>query len=264
MKWTLPQQIHQNFEEHRIPVGKSGETIHAWHFKTNKPKQGTVIHFHGNAQNMSAHILFVAWLINEGYDLITFDYRGYGMSDGLASRENTIEDGESVLNWFAEREKNRNVFVVAQSLGGAIAPVALHRSNPANIAGVVLESTFLSYRELAQKKLATFFLTWPLQWPLSFLVTDSLSPEFFQMKFVFPIMVIHGTQDTVVPFSEGLALAEHLLQSKSSSIAFHTELNGAHTSCFASQDLSRCKQNTLAFFRSALEDVSALRTGKSQ
>lgn len=254
MRWTLPDQISNSFEEHRIPVGAEGETLHAWHFKTQKNKKGTVVHFHGNAQNMSAHILFVAWFLNEGFDLVTFDYRGYGLSDGRATRENTVEDGEAVLRWLTQREKKKNVFVVGQSLGGAIAPVALQRSAPGNVAGVILESTFASYRDLAQRKLASFFLTWPVQWPLSFLVTDTLSPKKFADGFPFPTLLVHGTRDPVVPYSEGLELAHQLQQAKSSHITFQTELGRGHTSCFASTELTPCKRTTLSFMDSTLQN----------
>ena len=51
-------------------------SLHAWRFKTKQPIKGVVIQFHGNGENMTSHYVSTAWLINHGYDLVTFDYRG--------------------------------------------------------------------------------------------------------------------------------------------------------------------------------------------
>ena len=253
LNWTLPEQFTKNFEEHRIAVGKLGETIHAWHLRTDKPKKGTIVHFHGNAQNMTSHVLFVSWFLQEGFDVLTFDYRGYGKSSGEVNRENTIEDGIAVLNWIADREKNAPVLVVAQSLGGAIATVALQRSKTSNVTAVVLESTFSSYRALARNKLANFFLTWPLQWPLSYLITDTLSPDQFISGYNFPILVVHGSRDIVVPYSEGLILADLIQQESKNKVIMRTELGRGHTSCFAGSQTTHCKKAVLDFFDEALQ-----------
>lgn len=254
LNWTLPEQITKNFSEHRIAVGKLGESIHAWHLRTEKNKKGTVVHFHGNAQNMTAHVLFVSWLLEEGFDVLTFDYRGYGKSSGKVSRENTVEDGIAVLNWLSENEKSTPVLVVAQSLGGAIATVALQKSKPSNVAGVVLESTFSSYRTLARNKLANFFLTWPLQWPLSYLITDTLSPDRFISQYNFPTLIVHGSRDIVVPYSEGLTLASLIEQESTNRIIMRTELGRGHTSCFVGHpEATQCKKAVLDFLNEALQ-----------
>lgn len=44
--------------------------------------RGTVLHFHGNAANISNHVLQVEWLPDRGFNLLVFDYRGYGISQG--------------------------------------------------------------------------------------------------------------------------------------------------------------------------------------
>jgi len=259
MNWTLPEQIAKNFSEHRIVVGKLGESIHAWHLRTEKIKKGTVVHFHGNAQNMTAHVLFVSWLLEEGFDVLTFDYRGYGKSSGEVSRENTVEDGIAVLNWTSDREKNTPVLVVAQSLGGAIATVALQRSKSSNVAAVVLESTFSSYRSIARNKLASFFLTWPLQWPLSYLITDTLSPDRFISQYNFPTLIIHGSRDIVIPYSEGLMLASLIEQESTNRVIMRTELGRGHTSCFAGdQEVTQCKKAVLNFLDEALQKKNRL------
>ncbi|NBO37679.1 alpha/beta fold hydrolase [bacterium] len=255
LRWTLPEDISPKFEILRISVGEKNETLEAIRYHSRVAKKGTIVHFHGNAQNMSAHVLFVAWLLDEGFDVLTFDYRGYGRSDGRANRLNTIEDGQAVLNWLAANSDVESYYIVAQSLGGAVALGSLNAMNPVNfkkLKGLVVESTFSSYRGLAQRKLASFFLTWPLQWPLSFLVSDEFSPAVSLTKIsarALPTLVIHGTLDPVVPFSEGLALAELMTEEKIP-VTLHPQLGRGHTACFIGNQtlLSQpCKQQVMSF-----------------
>ena len=49
--------------------------LHGWFIPAVGEAKGTVIHFHGNAQNLSAHYSFVSWLPRVGYNLILFDNR---------------------------------------------------------------------------------------------------------------------------------------------------------------------------------------------
>ncbi len=250
ISYSLPEQISPSFQEHRISVGKNGETLHAWHFRTSKRKKGTVVHFHGNAQNMSAHVFFVAWLLDEGYDLVTFDYRGYGKSDGEVNRQNTVEDGVAILKWTAEHIESANMLVVGQSLGGAVAVVAVAKSEISTVKKLVLDSTFYSYRKLAQRKLGSFFLTWPLQWPLSFLVTDSESPNDYIKKFAgstLPVFVVHSDRDPVVPYSEGLKLAQALEAVAGTRVRFRTEASRAHTICMHPSNRSECMTAIVGF-----------------
>lgn len=250
LAYSLPQQINPSFEGIRIPVDGTSEQIQIWRFQSRKPRRGTVVHFHGNAQNMSAHVWFAAWLLDAGYELITFDYRGYGESDGIATRENTIKDGHAVLQWAAKQSQSTPLFVLGQSLGGAVAYASLSTLNSSvPVRGLIIESSFISYRQLARRKLASLFLTWPLQWPLSYLVTDDLSPRTLSLKSPLPILFIHGSNDVVVPYSEGLEFAEKAAREKNS-VRFYTDVARGHTSCFAGLTDSPCKRDVVEFLDS--------------
>ena len=265
LKYSLPEQLSEKFDELRIPVGNQGENLHAWHLHSPaKNKKGLIVHFHGNAQNMSAHVQFVWWFLQEGYDLLTFDYRGYGQSDGNINRENSIEDATTILRAAQQRAQGRPLFIVAQSIGGVIAVAALQQRNNADIKALVLESSFHSYRRVAQSKLGSFFLTWPLQWPLSFLVTDSYSPNQSNSPINIPTLVIHGSKDRIVPYEEGLELAHMIQATNRNSTYFRTELGRNHTSCFISPELTACKKAVLDFFTDSMVKESKIEKDKTQ
>lgn len=189
-----------------------GVRLAGWqlHARTASAARGAVIQFHGNAENMSTHFRFVTWLAEEGYEVFVFDYRGYGLSAGAPDREGLYLDARAALRWAAAHAEGRPLFVLGQSLGGAVALPAAADDDAPPLAGVIIDSSFASYRGVAQDKLASFVVTWPLQWPLARLVDDARSPSEAIARLRVPVLVIHGDADGVVPYAQGEQLFEHV------------------------------------------------------
>ncbi|HUN82536.1 MAG TPA: alpha/beta hydrolase, partial [Phycisphaerae bacterium] len=82
------RRVHGDPAEHGLKyedvyfAAPDGVRLHGWFFPATKPATGTVLHIHGNAANVSAHYEFIRWLPAAGYNVLTFDYRGYGQSGG--------------------------------------------------------------------------------------------------------------------------------------------------------------------------------------
>lgn len=180
-----------------------GLKLHGWHLKAKDSSRGTILQLHGNAQNISTHVNSVLWLALEGYDVFTFDYRGYGESEGSPSFEGVHRDAEAALETALKLpDINRErFFVLGQSLGGAIAVYTVANSPYKNrVTAVIVDSAFSSYRGIAREKLARFMLTWPLQYPLSLLVNDDYSPvKWIKEVYPLPVLIIQGDRDTIVP-----------------------------------------------------------------
>lgn len=209
---ATPAQLGLEWDAAKITV-PGGNKISLWHLKTQQQIQGVVIHAHGNAENRSTHMNFVAWMTNAGFDVVVFDYRGYGDSDGLPARSLTVEDTSAVISWVKSNRRFSRVPVVVlgQSLGGAVSTTALGlyaQKYPAMkpVDALIVESTFSSYRRIARAKLSELWITWPLQWPLSFLVSDDLSPVDVAPAIDIPILQFHSRRDHVVPIGLGREL----------------------------------------------------------
>lgn len=193
-----------------------GTRLHGWLFPAlgigaRRPK-GTVIQFHGNAENISSHYASLVWLTRQGYDLFTFDYRGYGKSEGEASPEGVYKDSLSALDvgYEAHRARRTGKFIVyGQSLGGAIAMRAMKDFRFAGETRlVVMDSTFLSYDTVARQTLAKFWLTWLFS-PLGpLLVSDKYAPEQVVGTLKTPLLVIHDRRDPVVKFENGREIVD--------------------------------------------------------
>ena len=178
-----------------------GVKLHVWTIAARGVRRGTVLQFHGNGENMSTHFLFVAWLADYGYDVITFDYRGYGKSGGQPDRTGIARDATAVIAYAARR--GGDLFIIAQSLGGAVAVPALAEAPPPRLRGLILDSTFASYRGMARAKLAEHWITWILQGPLGFLVSDDLNPVDAAPMVKVPTISVHDPNDPVVPYHQG-------------------------------------------------------------
>ena len=71
-------------------TSKDGTRLNGWFVPAIGHAKGTVIHFHGNAENITNHYTFVQWLPSEGFNLFVFDYRGYGASSGKPDLEGMV------------------------------------------------------------------------------------------------------------------------------------------------------------------------------
>lgn len=207
-------------------ASKDGTKLKGWFIPAKNKAKGTVIHFHGNAQNMSSHLSYVAWLPQEGYNVFLFDYRGYGKSEGTPTRKGVHQDGVAALNYIKTRKDidQNKLFVFGQSLGGAVAVAAVAEANISGIQAVIVDSTFNSYKEIAADKAPPALV--------AFFVGDEHSPDHTVKKLSpTPLLVIHGTADKVVPYKFGKKLYDAAEQPKTLWII----KGGHHTSALKTQ-----------------------------
>lgn len=180
-----------------------GTALHGWFFKAKGEVKGTVIQFHGNAQNITSHYLSLVWLIDHGYNLFTFDYRGYGLSKGKPEQEKIYEDALAALKKGNDLRKDNGggrYVAYGQSLGGNILLRALPDSLVKDEIGFVIQdSTFVSYQDIAFDRMKSVWFLFPFS-PLSYLlVSDKMASENVLHKIHWPTLVIVGQSDETIP-----------------------------------------------------------------
>lgn len=178
-------------------------------FAPDGAPKGTVVHFHGNGQNMTAHYPYSAWLAGAGYNVFVFDYRGYGASGGKPSLQGVVEDGKAALRHALKLPgaEPGKVIVFGQSLGGAVAAAAVGESG-FRPSALVIEGSFYSYRSMAAARLRGAALTWPVSWLSHLLVSGSHSPADHVAAITCPKLFLHAVNDDTVPFAQGRRLYE--------------------------------------------------------
>ncbi|MDZ4263478.1 MAG: alpha/beta hydrolase [Pseudomonadota bacterium] len=211
-----------------------GTLLHGWWLPAKGTTRGTMLFLHGNAENISTHIASVHWLPEQGYNVFLFDYRGYGKSQGASEIEGVIRDVESAIATTLELQKNsdQSIIVFGQSLGGGLAIYAVaHSAHRDQIKALIVESGFSSYRQIAREKFAGFWLTWPLQYPLSWTVTDRYKPIDSVADIApIPLLLIYGKADSIVPYHHGQQLFDAAAPPK----ALWLIPDGRHIATFAS------------------------------
>jgi uncharacterized protein len=194
-----PEAMGYKYETVQYP-SLNGKKLWAIFIPTKKAPRGTVVHFHGNYGNISNHFPLSIFLIKHGFDVLIFDYQGYGASEGRPSPENAAQDGIATLRYALDhlRDPQTGVAAFGQSLGGAAAIVAV--AQEPRVKGAVIEAAFSSYSQMAKEALRRSAWTWLF----SFLVPGFLNRHYNPEDYVArisprPLFFIHGDKDTIVP-----------------------------------------------------------------
>jgi len=186
-----------------------GTPLYGWFIpaKDQKPK-ATVVFSHGNAGSISYHIGFCAWFAEAGYNVIMYDYRGFGKSGGTVDRRGMIDDVKAAFSYAFKRHDidPGRIISYGHSLGGAQSVTALGESPVKGLRAIIIDGAFASYQAMARVIGGQLGAS---------LVTDELAPKNFVEKLApVPFLVVHGTRDEIVPVSQGLQLYESAGQPK--------------------------------------------------
>ena len=213
--------------------------------------KGTILYLHGNTGNLSTHANAVHWLVKNGYTVFTFDYRGYGKSHGTPDIRGVNQDGIAAIDqvFHIGGASSSQVVVFGQSLGGAVAVYAVANSpHKGEVKALIIDSSFYGYRRIVRDKVASLVITWPLAYPASWTVDDHYSPEHWISSIApIPVIVIHGTKDTIVPFSHG----EMLFRDATNPKEFWAVEGTGHVAGLATPDVRR---QFLKFLNSVLQE----------
>lgn len=177
---------------------KDRERLHGWWIAAREPSLGHLLFCHGNAGNIGDRVSNAALLTAAGFDVLLFDYRGYGHSTGRPDEQGTYRDAHAALAGLLRRpgvDRDR-VFYLGESLGGAVA-LALAVEHPPR--GLILQSTFTSIRDAARAHYP--FIPTPL-------IPDAYPSLRLISRLTVPLLVIHGDRDDIVPLAHGQALCE--------------------------------------------------------
>ncbi|MEV6280856.1 alpha/beta hydrolase [Nocardia sp. NPDC051832] len=174
-----------------------GETVNAWWLPARR-SIGHVLFAHGNAGNIGDRIPIYALLTDAGFDVLAFDYRGYGRSTGRPSERGTYLDARAARQALLEQPgvDPERVVYLGKSLGGG---VMLELASEFPPAGLVLVSTFTGIRDAARSVYP--FLPAPF--------VPNAYPSLRRIrKLNVPVLITHGDRDDLLPLRHAERLYE--------------------------------------------------------
>ncbi len=189
------------FQLQTVPfTGAKGNKLYGWFLKPNdlpNPKV-TLLFLHGNGGNVLNHLTIARHLVQKGFQVFLVDYSGYGFSEGKPTRKNMVTDATAALNTICSRSdvKNTKVVIYGQSIGGHLA-AEVARRNENKIAGLVMEGAPSSHKDIAAHMIH------PFGFAARLLVHERYKAYKSVRDYHKPILVIHSSEDEVIPFAMG-------------------------------------------------------------
>ena len=159
----------------------------------NEKSNRLLIYFHGNAGNIYHRIPSLLQLHKFGINVIGVSYRGYGKSEGNPSEAGIYADGEAMVQHAIDRLGfyEQNIIIFGRSIGTT---VAISTAQNKNIRGLILVTPLTSGKEQAKASGLS---------SISLLAGDSFDNITKINNIKSPLLVIHGTNDQIIPYSMG-------------------------------------------------------------
>jgi fermentation-respiration switch protein FrsA (DUF1100 family) len=189
-----PAALSLPYEEVRFPAD-DGTMLHGWWVPGRRPE--TLLWFHGNAGNISHRIDHLRLLHDHvGINVLLFDYRQYGRSDGSVSEAGVYADARGARAYLLGRSDVAadRIIYFGSSLGSAVA-IDLSVTQPPR--GLILETPFTSVRDMARQILPG---------PLSAVLPRSFDSLDKIRAVACPKLFLHGDHDEIVPYEQGRRL----------------------------------------------------------
>ena len=204
-KTKVPEKLESNIKVLKFDI-YDNISIGGFFFGT-KAENPTILLFHGNGEIASDYQYISHLFLEYNVNLAVVDFRGYGFSSGEPYFTSLISDAIPIYNafrqWLDEMNYLDSLFVQGRSLGSVCA-AEIGAHNPPQLRGVIFESGFASIFNM----MTSLFR---VQSP--FLTPDSLkeySNDTRVQKFQVPTLIMHGTTDWIIPYSESQLIYQNL------------------------------------------------------
>ena len=173
-----------------VDIGTNGVKIAAIVLGPERGKKA-IIRCHGNAEDAMGTLWALVELAKAGYTVASVDYPGYGLSNGSPDEEGCYRNVHRLYDWLVETRgfNPKDIIVDGFSIGTGPA-TELAATRPCG--GLILEAPFLSAPRVVTR--------------VRILPVDPF-PNLKRIGAVkCRVLMIHGTGDRVIPYSQGQAL----------------------------------------------------------
>lgn len=187
-----------------LPNTDPAQHLSVWWLPNTTPDAPALLYLHGTFRNLFQNLHKIDSLRAAGYAVLAVDYRGWGESSLLTPSEATVmQDAEAAWAELKARQPNGKKRVIyGHSMGSGVAvDLASRLNSPADYGGLVLESAFTSFDDVAHAS----------GW-LARLLKVFNQEQFDSLGKIThihaPLLMIHGTRDRTIPLTLGRRLFE--------------------------------------------------------
>jgi hypothetical protein len=215
--YRTPAENGWCFEDVWREVGR--EKTHGWFIRVEAGKsKGVVLFSHGNAGNIADRLESVAIFRGMNYDVLVYDYGGYGQSTGAPSEKRCYKDIRAMWRYLVEERgaAASSIVLFGRSLG---AGPTCQLATEVEARAVILESAFRSVPRMAKDLYRIF--------PGKLLIRDRFANEDKVGRLRSPVLFVHSPDDEIIPYAHGKWLFEHASEPKQ-----FFEIRGRHNEGF--------------------------------
>lgn len=171
-------------------------TINALHFKADSSK-GVILYMHGNAGSLQSWGSLGETFVSAGYDLLIFDYRGFGKSTGKISEKALYSDAQFIYDKLKDQYGEDKITVYGRSIGTGIAAYIAAHNSPRRL---ILETPYYNMSDLA----GNLYPAIP-----RFLLRYKFATNEYLPRTKARVYIFHGTDDEVIYYGSSEKLKKH-------------------------------------------------------
>jgi fermentation-respiration switch protein FrsA (DUF1100 family) len=178
-----------------VKFPSDGKMLYGFWIKSEgKHPRLTILYCHGNKHSLDEYWDRVMLFHRLDYNVLIFDYRGFGKSEGTSSEESLYTDAKAALNYvYSKGVRQDSIIVYGYSLGNV--PAIYLAANTLKPLGLISEAPFASANSLTQ---GSTVLDIPAGW-----LTSDLYDNASQIKNIkAPYLLFHGQDDDFVRYRD--------------------------------------------------------------
>jgi pimeloyl-ACP methyl ester carboxylesterase len=178
-----------------------GVTLRGWICATREAWRGSVVYLHGVADNRSSAVGVIDWFTRRGFDVVAYDSRAHGQSDGTVCTYGFYEKRD--LTRVIDSLPPGPVLLMGNSLGAAVAIQAA--AGNGRVAGIIAAEAFSDLQTIVTERVPRIFPRHLIARAFNaaeergHFDVAGVSPVAAAASLRIPVLLIHGTDDVDTP-----------------------------------------------------------------
>lgn len=190
----------QNVEELNIKM-HDGLLLNSLLFKADSTK-GVIIFLHGNAGALDTWGQLAPFYTGQNYDILFFDYRGFGKSDGkIENQSQLFRDVQTVYDTIKAKYSEDRITIIGYSIGTGLATYLASKNNPQKL---ILIAPYYSLTNVVKSICPVL---------PKFIIKYKLETYKYISDCSMPVTIFHGNEDQVIDYENSVMLS-NLLRTK--------------------------------------------------